>query len=99
MSRAGTRRTFLVGLGRFMMGAGAIALMRPPVLYSFPSVIRLARPDEQEWVFGGTFSATNKFLIQLKEAMGPVSTVVRIQPESDGQFQTVYLRKVWGDQI
>ena len=51
MSRAGTRRTFLVGLGRFMMGATAAALTQPPVLYSFPSVIRIATWEERR-IFG-----------------------------------------------
>lgn len=52
MSRAGTRRTFLVGLGRFMMGATAVALTKPPVLYSFPSEIRIATSAEQ-WFYAG----------------------------------------------
>lgn len=47
------RRTFLVGLGRFMAGASLSALVHPPVLYSFPSEIRIASPDEQEWVYAG----------------------------------------------
>lgn len=35
-----TRRTFLVGLGRFMTAASLSAVVRPPVLYSFPSVLK-----------------------------------------------------------
>lgn len=50
MSRAGTRRTFLVGLGRFMVGATAASIIKPPVLYSFPSEIRIASPAEQNWI-------------------------------------------------
>ena len=33
------RRTFLVGLGRFAIGAAGLAVVKPRVLYSFPSVI------------------------------------------------------------
>lgn len=40
------RRTFLVGLGRFMMGAAALSIVKPPVLYSFPSEIRIATDRE-----------------------------------------------------
>lgn len=35
-----TRRTFLVGLGRFLAIAPLSALVKPPVLYSFPSVLK-----------------------------------------------------------
>lgn len=49
----GTRRTFLVGLGRFAMGAAALAIVKPPVLYSFPSEIRIASPAEQLGVLLG----------------------------------------------
>lgn len=35
-----TRRTFLVGLGRFLAIAPLSALVKPPVLYSFPSTIK-----------------------------------------------------------
>lgn len=44
------RRTFLVGLGRFMMGAAAASIVKAPVLYSFPSEIRIASSAEQTWL-------------------------------------------------
>lgn len=34
------RRTFLVGLGRFAVGAAGLAVLKPRVLYSFPSIIK-----------------------------------------------------------
>lgn len=43
----GTRRTFLIGLGRFAVGAAALSIRKPPVLYSFPSEIRVATWQEQ----------------------------------------------------
>lgn len=46
------RRTFLMACGRFMATLPLSSLVRPPVLYSFPSDIRIATPAEQTWVYG-----------------------------------------------
>lgn len=35
-----------MGLGRFALGAAALSIAKPPVLYSFPSVIRIATRQE-----------------------------------------------------
>ena len=58
---AGTRRTFLVGLGRFMAVAAGTAILKPPVLYSFPSVIRPRRDFTLRFVMKRLYGIEPRF--------------------------------------
>lgn len=66
MRDSGTsRRTFLMACGRFMATLPLSSLVRPPVLYSFPSEIRIATHREQEVLLGGLGDTTGMYSVAL----------------------------------
>lgn len=81
MEAQANRRTFLVGLGRFMLGAAAASIVKPPVLYSFPSEIRVASPAEQAWVYRAEMAAKNVGLPPGWEQVGNMAYTFTINTE------------------
>lgn len=56
-----------MGLGRFALGAAAASIVKPPVLYSFPSEIRIANAEETKWVYESWDAMT--YMINFKLAL------------------------------